>query len=90
MGETWQEAAARELLEETTIEVDAAEVRLFDVHSTRIGNLIVFGLLPAVPVAKLPESVPTEEATGYEITVGPRRLCFPTHTHAMAAYFASA
>jgi 8-oxo-dGTP pyrophosphatase MutT (NUDIX family) len=89
LGETWQEAAARELLEETTIPADPAEVRLFEVHSVRSGNLIVFGVLPPRPLTDLPASIQTEESLGFEITVGPRDLCFPTHTDVLRAYFAS-
>ncbi|MEV8512580.1 NUDIX domain-containing protein [Dactylosporangium sp. NPDC051484] len=89
IGESWQEAAARELREETTILADAADVRLFDVQSVRSGNLIVFGLLPSRPLAELPASIRTEESLGFEVSVGPRPLCFETHTDAMAAYFAS-
>lgn len=89
LGESWQEAAARELREETTITADPADVRLFDVRSVRSANLIVFGLLPPRPAVELPPSTPTEESLGFEIALGPRPLCFPTHTDAMAAYFAS-
>ncbi|WP_432987661.1 NUDIX domain-containing protein [Dactylosporangium sp. CA-233914] len=90
LGESWQEAAVRELREETTIHADATDVRLFDVHSVASGNLIVFGLLPPRPLAELPASARTEESQGFEISVGPQRLCFPTHSDVMAAYFASA
>ncbi|MGI5244213.1 NUDIX domain-containing protein [Dactylosporangium sp. CA-139066] len=88
LGETWQEAAARELREETTILADAGDVRLFDVHSTE-RNLIVFGVLPPRPLTQVPQSVRTEESLGFEVSVGPRALCFPTHTDMLAAYFAS-
>jgi 8-oxo-dGTP pyrophosphatase MutT (NUDIX family) len=90
LGESWQEAAVRELLEETTIAAEAGDVRLFDVHSVASGNLIVFGVLPPRPAAELPPSVRTEESLGFEVAVGPRELCFPTHTDMLAAYFASA
>jgi ADP-ribose pyrophosphatase YjhB (NUDIX family) len=90
LGESWQEAAVRELREETTLLADAADVRLFDVQSSASsGNLIILGVLPPRPAAQVPASVATEESTGFEIAVGPRELCFPTHTDAMAAYFAS-
>ncbi|MFG2039154.1 NUDIX domain-containing protein [Dactylosporangium sp. NPDC048998] len=89
LGESWQEAAARELREETSILADAADVHLFDVQSVHSGNLIVFGLLPPRPLADLPASIRTEESLGFEVSVGPRPLCFSTHTDAMAAYFAS-
>ena len=88
-GEQWREAAVRELREETTIEASADDVTLFDVHSTPAGaTLLVFGLLPARPASKLPPSVATEEATGYEILTKPQTLAFSTHTDAMASYFA--
>jgi 8-oxo-dGTP pyrophosphatase MutT (NUDIX family) len=89
LGESWQEAAARELREETTILADASDVRLFDVQSVKSGNLIVFGVLPPRPLVELPQSARTEESLGFEVAVGARPLCFPTHTDAMAAYFAS-
>jgi 8-oxo-dGTP diphosphatase len=89
IGEAWREAAVRELREETTIEAKPDEVRLFDVHSAQSGTLLVFGLLPARPASELPPSVATEESTGYEIAVEPIRLAFPTHTQAMADYFAT-
>ncbi|WP_433217526.1 NUDIX domain-containing protein [Dactylosporangium sp. CS-047395] len=89
VGETWQEAAVRELREETTIVADAADVRLFDVHSVTSGNLIVFGVLPPRPFVEIPESTRTEESLGFEIALGPQELCFPTHTDMLAAYFAS-
>src|SRR5262245_8225707 len=63
LGEAWREAAVRELREETTIEAKPGDVRLFDVHSAPSGTLLVFGLLPARPLADLPPSTPTEEAT---------------------------
>jgi 8-oxo-dGTP diphosphatase len=89
-GEQWRAAAVRELREETTIEASADDVTLFDVHSTPSGfTLLVFGLLPPRPASALPPSVPTEEATGYEILRKPQELVFSTHTDAMAAYFAS-
>lgn len=90
LGETWQEGAVRELREETTILADPSDVRLFDVQTTTNGNLIVFAALPARPLSSIPASVATDESLGFEISIGPRRLCFPTHTDAMAAFFARA
>jgi 8-oxo-dGTP diphosphatase len=88
MGESWREAAVRELREETTILADPDDVRLFDVHSAPSGMVLVFGVLPARPVAALPPVVATEEATEWLVLTEPRRLAFPTHTRAMADYFA--
>jgi 8-oxo-dGTP diphosphatase len=88
-GETWQEAAVRELREETGIPADAATVRLFDVLSTA-GTINIFALLPARHVDDLPPSAPTDETTEWLVITRPRRLAFTTATDAVARYFASA
>jgi ADP-ribose pyrophosphatase YjhB (NUDIX family) len=88
LGESWQEAAVRELREETTILAEPDEVRLFDVHSTPGGMVLVFGVLPVRPAADLPPVTPTEEATEWLVLTRPQRLAFPTHSRAMADYFA--
>jgi ADP-ribose pyrophosphatase YjhB (NUDIX family) len=88
-GESWQEAAVRELREETGLPGNPLEVRLFDVHSTRKGHaVLVFGVLPARAAETLPPSAPTEEATEWLVLTEPDGLAFPTHTQAMADFFA--
>jgi 8-oxo-dGTP diphosphatase len=90
VGESWREAAVRELREETTIEADPATMRLFDVHSTPTGHtLLVFGLLPERPAAELPPVTATDETLEWLVLPGPVELVFSTHTQAMADYFAS-
>jgi len=87
-GESWQEAAVRELKEETGLSANPDEVDLFDVQSSPNGySLLVFGLLPPRPAQDLPPSRPTEESMEWFVVRESVRLCFPTHTRAMAEYF---
>ncbi|SDC58820.1 NUDIX domain-containing protein [Actinokineospora iranica] len=88
LGETWQEAAARELREEAGALVDPAEVTLFDTASAD-GVLLVFGLAPPVADAALPPSAPTAETSGWEVVTGPVELAFPLHTAAAERFFAT-
>lgn len=89
VDEAWRDAVVRELREETGIEAAAADVRPFDVHSGNDGRfLLVFGLLPARPRAELPPVTATDETTEWLVVTRPQRLVFPTHTDAMASYFA--
>ena len=54
LGETWQQACTRELWEETSIEVLASEVELFDVHSVEGGErVIIFGVTKALVAVDL-------------------------------------
>jgi ADP-ribose pyrophosphatase YjhB (NUDIX family) len=88
-GESWREAAARELDEETGFSVDPDAIRLFDVHSSTGGySLMVFCLAPPVAGDQLPPSTPNEETMEWLVLTEPAPLCFPTHTRAMADYFA--
>lgn len=88
-GESWREAAVRELQEETGLVARAEDVGLFDVHSSYNGfTLMVFGVLPPRPAESLPPSAPTEEATEWLVVTEPTSLCFPTHTAALAAFLA--
>jgi ADP-ribose pyrophosphatase YjhB (NUDIX family) len=91
VGESWREAAVRELREETGIPADAADVTLFDVHSgTDGGVLLVFGLLPERRQEELPPVTATDETSEWLVVSEPCRLVFPTHTAALAHFFAQA
>lgn len=86
--EDWKHAVVRELREETGIEADREDVRLADALSDPDGHLLLFGLLPARPAAALPQSVPTDETSGYGVLRTPEALAFPLHTEAVRSWFA--
>ncbi|GAA3126654.1 NUDIX domain-containing protein [Streptosporangium carneum] len=87
VGESWQQAAARELREETGVVVDADSVELFDVLSAPDGTVLVFGLGPRLDAADLPPMTPTAETTEWLLIDGARELAFPLHTRIAEKYF---
>ena len=87
-GESWQEAAARELLEETRIRVGAELIEQFLVRSAPDGKVLVFGLAPPVPATVLESWVATPEALELVVIREPLELAFQLHTEALRRYFA--
>ncbi len=88
IGETWQQAGARELFEETGIIIRPAEVREFRVKSAPGGTtLMVFGLAPALRAQDLPEFIPNEETQAVGVINVPQELAFSTHTATVREYF---
>ncbi|ARQ67652.1 NUDIX domain-containing protein [Streptomyces marincola] len=87
LGETWEQAAVRELGEETGLTASPAEVTLFDVR-TGDHTLNVFALLPPVAAGTLPPPAATPEATEWLVLTAPAPLAFPTHTAVVESWFA--
>nr|WP_221475617.1 NUDIX domain-containing protein [Sphaerisporangium rubeum] len=87
VGESWQQAAVRELREETGVVVDAADVRLFDAVSAPDGTVLIFGLGPRTTADTLPPVVRTTETSEWLVIDGPQELAFPLHTQAAARFF---
>ncbi|MBL8150615.1 MAG: NUDIX domain-containing protein, partial [Blastocatellia bacterium] len=87
LGETWQQAATRELMEETGIDVDPGELKLFNALSAPDGTLLVFGLAKKRRFQTLPTFSPTEETTEYEIVTEPKPLAFSLHEQILEEYF---
>lgn len=87
VGETWQEAGAREVREETGFTVDAGGVRLFDARSAPDGTLLVFGLAQPQASQDMPPFVPSSETSEMELMRGPLELAFSTHTEVAARYW---
>jgi ADP-ribose pyrophosphatase YjhB (NUDIX family) len=89
IGESWQQAAVRELREETGVVADAAGVRLFDAVSAPDGTVLIFGLGPRTTADALPPVARTAETSEWLVIDGPRELAFPLHTRIVARYFGS-
>lgn len=79
MDESWQEAAARELFEETGIEINAAGITIFEVVSVP-RNVLIFAIAPPLTAAELPPFQPNSEATERVIVTTAVELAFPAHT----------
>jgi ADP-ribose pyrophosphatase YjhB (NUDIX family) len=86
LGETWQAAGAREVLEETGLSIDPAGIEDFWTRSAPDGTLIVFGLAREADATQALR--PSEEATEIAILRGPEELAFPLHADAVREFFA--
>lgn len=84
-GETWQEAASRELREETGLLASPEEMLLRDVLSSANRNLLIFCRV-RTPFNTLPDFKPNEEVSELVFIQAPTELAFSTHTE-MAGKF---
>ena len=86
LGESWQQACARELAEETGVRIGPDEVSLLDVQSTE-RHLLVLGKGPHLDVNRLPPFVANAECTERLVLTAPAELAFPLHTQAARRFF---
>ncbi len=84
-GESWQQAAAREVVEETGLQLDPQRIRPFWAASAPDSTLLVFGLSDPAPA--LPGFRPTAEASEILVTPRPIELVFSLHSAALRRYF---
>ena len=88
VGESWQEAGAREVYEETGITIPASSIRPVDVKSTPDGAMVlIFGVAEGVRAGDLPPFSPTDETTERLVVMEPTTLAFPLHTAVLSAHF---
>lgn len=87
LGETWQQGARRELLEETGIAVPVETIGLYDVQNGLDDTLVIFGLASRQP-AEVLKPFSSKETQEVALIEGPTELGFPNHTRVVADYFA--
>ena len=85
-GETWQQGASRELLEETGIKVAAERITLYDVRNGWDDTIVIFGLAQRVPQDRI-EPFSSAETQEVVLITGPIALGFPLHTEMIKRYF---
>jgi ADP-ribose pyrophosphatase YjhB (NUDIX family) len=90
LGENWQEAGARELLEETGIQIDPATLEVYDVRSTARPPILIFMRAPRMRAVDVPDFIPNDEVSEIVIAKDPVPLAFPTHTEMMQNFFRDA
>jgi len=86
-GETWQAACAREVCEETGIELDPASVRDFCALSAPDGHVLIFGVTEPISPRALEGFTPNSETLELTTSSEPVGLAFPLHTDALSRYF---
>jgi len=91
--ETWQQAGAREVREETAAHIEPAtlEPMWYASSDPRPNRVLLFALAPAMPVSSLPPFTANTESSERGLIYGPGGLedvfAFPTHIEAARRYF---
>lgn len=86
LPESWQEAGARELREETGISIEPEQLDVYRVYSAPDGTLLIFGL--ASPWSgPLPPFDGDEESSARLIIHEAQPMAFSLHTRVLREYF---
>lgn len=84
--ETWQAAAVREVMEETGLVIDPAEVQIFDARSAPDGTLLIFGLIEPLTSSTFPDFTENNEVSELKVVTDAQELAFPLHAEVMERY----
>lgn len=84
--ETWQVAAVREVMEETGLVIDPAEVQIFDAKSAPDGTLLIFGLIEPLTSTAFPAFMENGEVSELKVVTDSKELAFPLHVEVMERY----
>ena len=87
LGESWQEAGAREVCEETGIAIDADGITLYDARSAPDGTVLIFGRASPLTEAALPPFRASNETSERKVSRGPEPLAFSTHAETAARFW---
>ena len=87
LGETWQEAGAREVLEETGVVIDPQEIRDFRVLSAPEGMVLIFGLAEPRSLAELSPLQASDEASECIVGHADAEIAFELHRQVVEEFF---
>ena len=87
LGESWQQAGARELLEETGVQIEPDELRAYDVRSAPDSTLLIFGLAQPRRLADLPPFYSSDaESSERTVIYNAAGLAFSLHAAVAGAF----
>ncbi len=90
VGETWQQGAARELMEETNQKVNPDNIYSIDVQTSTVSsNLIIFGMSERILESELKSFTPNSEVSEVVVITKPIPLAFPLHSDMVDKFFKS-
>ena len=87
-GETWQEAGAREVKEETGISISPDELVLLGASSVAEGVILLFSRARARTIEEAAWQADPAEISEIVVLREPCELAFSTHTEQLSAHFA--
>jgi ADP-ribose pyrophosphatase YjhB (NUDIX family) len=86
-GESWQEAAAREVLEETNVPIQPSGISLITAMSVQDGKRLVLACLSAPFLDPLPPFSPGTEILERVVITAPVPLAYSSHLQLVERFF---